>query len=88
MLDDNTKNRNADFKLDDEFCTHWVTIESLYKNIMLDKFCIIDLYTVFHGTFNWTKATNYNKETISIDRNRTTAESFADEFMRLKKHGS
>lgn len=41
--------------------------------------------TVIHGIFNWTKAANYNKETISIDRNRTTAEAFADEFMKLKK---
>lgn len=55
---------------------------------MHDKFCIIDLYTVVHGTFNWTKVANYNKETISIDRYRTTGESFADEFMELKKHDS
>lgn len=88
VLDDNTRNRNAEFVLENDFCTHWVTIESLYKNIMHDKFCIIDLYTVIHGTFNWTKAANYNKETISIDRNRATAESFADEFMKLKKHES
>lgn len=88
VLDDNAKNRNADFNLEDDFCTYWVSIESLYKNIMHDKFCIIDLYTVVHGTFNWTKAANYNKETISIDRNRTTAESFADEFMKLKSHGA
>ena len=86
VLDDNEKNRNAEFDLETDFSTHWVTIESLYKNIMHGKFCIIDLYTVVHGTFNWTKAANYNKETISIDRNRTTAESFADEFMKLKKH--
>ena len=88
VLDDNAKNRNADFNLEDVFCTYWASIESLYKNIMHDKFCIIDLYTVVHGTFNWTKAANYNKETISIDRNRTTAESFADEFMKLKKYGT
>lgn len=87
VLDDNTKNRNAEFNLSKEFNTYWVSIESLYKNIMHDKFCIIDLYTVVHGTFNWTKAANYNKETISIDRNRITAESFADEFMKLKKNG-
>lgn len=74
--------------MEDEFCTYWVTMESLYKNIMHDKFCIIDLYTVVHGTFNWTKVANYNKETISIDRYRTTGESFADEFMELKKHDS
>lgn len=85
VVDDNPKNRNADFNLDDEFPTHWVTIQSLYKNIMHDKFCIIDFNTVIHGSFNWTKAANYNKETISIDRNRSTAESFAEEFMKLKK---
>lgn len=52
---------------------------------MHDKFCIIDLQTVIHGTFNWTKAANYNKETISIDHNRATVERFADEFMKLKR---
>lgn len=52
VLDDNTKNRNAEFNINNDFCTHWVTIESLYKNIMHDKFCIIDLNTVVHGTFN------------------------------------
>lgn len=87
MLDDNVKNRNADFNLEDDFCTYWVSIESLYKNIMHDKFCIIDLYTVVHGSFDWTKVTNYNKETIFIDRNRNIAESFEDEVMKLKKHG-
>ncbi|MHB1453343.1 MAG: phospholipase D-like domain-containing protein [Saccharofermentanales bacterium] len=85
VMDDNEKNRNAEFDLSTSFPTHWVRIESLYKNIMHEKFCIIDLNTVIHGTFNWTKAANYNKETISIDRNRITAEAFADEFMKLKK---
>lgn len=85
VLDDNDINRNAEFSLESEFSTYWVTIQSLYKNIMHDKFCIIDFRTVVHGTFNWTKAANYNKETISIDNNRTTAESFTDEFVRLKK---
>ena len=75
VLDDNSKNRNSEFNLENDFLTHWVSIESLYKNIMHDKFGIIDLNTVVHGTFNWTKAANYNKETISIDRNRVTAES-------------
>lgn len=85
VVDDNRTNRTANFDLDEEFCTYWVEIESVYKNIMHDKFCIIDLETVIHGTFNWTKAANYNKETISIDRNRTTAKRFADEFIKLKK---
>ena len=58
---------------------------SIFTYIMHDKFCIIDLKTVLHGTFNWTVAANYNKETMSIDRNRETAERFADEFLKLKR---
>lgn len=85
ILDDNDKNRNSGIDLDSEFPTHWVTIQSLYKNIMHNKFCVIDLQTVVHGTFNWTKAANYNKETIAVVTNRATAESFADEFMKIKK---
>lgn len=52
---------------------------------MHNKFCIIDFQTVIHGTFNWTKAANFNKETIAVVKNRTTAETFADEFMSIKK---
>lgn len=84
VLDDNPKNRNANFNISATFPTYWVTIRSLYPNLMHDKFCVIDLQTVIHGTFNWTLAANYNKETISIDRNRATAEKFADEFLKLK----
>ena len=84
ILDDNARNRNTGFNLATAFPIHWVTIQSLYPNYMHDKFCIIDLQIVLHGTFNWTSAANYNKETISVDRNRVTAEKFADEFMKLK----
>lgn len=84
VIDDNETNRNVSFCLENEFETYRVSIKSLYKNIMHDKFCIIDLQTVIHGTFNWTNAANYNKETISIDNNVTTARSFADEFIKLK----
>lgn len=86
IIDDNDRNRNdAPFVLEDNFETYRIEIRSLYKNIMHDKFCIIDLKTVLHGTFNWTVAANYNKETIAIDRNRETAETFADEFLKLKR---
>ncbi|MCL5059045.1 MAG: phospholipase D-like domain-containing protein [Actinobacteria bacterium] len=85
ILDENEKNRNAGFDIAGEFPTHWMTIESYYKNIMHEKFCVIDLQTAVHGTFNWTKAASYNKEHISIDHNRATSEAFADEFMRLKR---
>lgn len=87
VIDDNEKNRNVAFRLEDYFETHKVSIQSRYPNLMHDKFCIIDLHKVIHGTFNWTNAANYNKETISIDDNAATARTFADEFMKLKTLG-
>lgn len=86
IIDDNDRNKkDAPFVLENNFETYRIEIKSLFKNIMHDKFCIIDLKTVLHGTFNWTVAANYNKETMSIDRNRETAEKFADEFLKLKR---
>lgn len=84
VIDDNDRNSDAPFRLEDEFETYRISIQSYYKNIMHDKFCIIDLATVVHGTFNWTNAANYNRETISIDKNSVTARTFADEFIKLK----
>ena len=83
-LDDCDRNHNAEFSLEDDFPVYWITVQSYYQNIMHEKFCVIDLYTSIHGTFNWTKAANYNKEHISIDKNHSTAAAFADEFMKLK----
>ncbi len=83
-LDDCDRNHTADFSLENDFPVYWITVESNYKNIMHEKFCVIDLYTSIHGTFNWTKAANFNKEHISIDKNHATAKTFADEFMKLK----
>lgn len=84
VIDDNDINSRAPFRLENEFETYRISIESYYKNIMHDKFCVIDLNTVIHGTFNWTNAANYNRETISIDKNSATAKVFADEFIKLK----
>lgn len=84
VIDDNDINRKAPFTLETEFETHRVNIQSYYKNIMHDKFCVIDLTTVIHGTFNWTNAASYNREAISIDNNSATAKIFADEFIKLK----
>ena len=67
-LDDCDRNHNADFSLENDFPVYWITVQSYYQNIMHEKFCVIDLYTSIHGTFNWTKAANYNKEHISIDK--------------------
>jgi len=56
-----------------------------YENIMHHKFCIIDFRTVIHGSYNWTKKAQWNKETISVDFGREIAEKFAAEFINLIK---
>ncbi|MBF1085866.1 phospholipase D-like domain-containing protein [Solobacterium sp.] len=52
-------------------------------NRMHDKFCIIDLDYVMHGSYNWTPTANYNKETLSTALARTLVSEFAKEFMEL-----
>lgn len=54
-------------------------------NIMHNKFCIIDLKEVIHGSYNWSKTAEYNKETVEIIENRKTAEAYAEEFKKLVK---
>lgn len=52
-------------------------------NFMHNKFCIIDLRKVIHGSYNWSKKAEYNKETVEVVDDRKTAENFADEFKKL-----
>lgn len=54
------------------------------KKIMHNKFCIIDLQTVIHGSYNWTGNAKYNNEAITIVESRENAEEFAKEFIKLK----
>ncbi len=51
---------------------------------MHNKFCIIDLRTVIHGSYNWTDKARYNNETMQIGESRDLASAFSDEFIRLK----
>lgn len=52
-------------------------------NRMHDKFCIIDLDYVMHGSYNWTATANYNEETLATALDREFVKKFADEFMRM-----
>ena len=84
-VNDCDTNRNTEFSLGKDFPVYWIKIQSKYQNTMHTKFCVIDLSTSIHGSFNWTKTANFNEEHISIDKNnRPTAEAFADKFMKLK----
>lgn len=52
-------------------------------NRMHDKFCIVDLDYIMHGSYNWTKATNYNGETLVTTVDRDLVRDFADEFLKM-----
>lgn len=53
------------------------------NNRMHDKFCIIDMDYVMHGSYNWTASANYNGETWATAIDREFVKKFADEFMHL-----
>ena len=53
------------------------------SNRLHDKFCIIDFEFVMHGSYNWSKAAQYNDETLATALDRDFVKKFADEFIRL-----
>jgi len=55
-----------------------------YKNLMHHKFCIIDLRTVLHGSYNWTIKAQYNDETVTVTHSAEHAVEFAETFKKLK----
>lgn len=52
-------------------------------NRMHDKFCIVDLEYVMHGSYNWTPTADYNEETLATALDKEFVKKFADEFMRM-----
>jgi phosphatidylserine/phosphatidylglycerophosphate/cardiolipin synthase-like enzyme len=55
------------------------------RKLMHNKFCVIDLNRVIHGSYNWTNKAQYNNETVSFIENRAVAVDFANQFVKLKK---
>jgi len=84
VLDDEI-NRKYGFEYEKHFETKRAEPTGMFKNIMHHKFCIIDLKTIVHGSYNWTNKARWNKETISIDVSRELSEKFATEFIELIK---
>lgn len=52
-------------------------------NRMHDKFCIIDMDYVMHGSYNWTPTANNNDETLATALDHEFVFKFAQEFMNL-----
>lgn len=84
ILNDDRINSKLKDKLNDFFEVYWVYGKKSFDKLMHNKFCIIDLKTVVHGSYNWTNKAKYNDETISVIHNRFTAEEFAERFLKLK----
>lgn len=56
------------------------------KQLMHQKFCIIDDKVVISGSYNWTNKAEYNDELISIYKDETpTIEFYNDHFSTLQK---
>jgi phosphatidylserine/phosphatidylglycerophosphate/cardiolipin synthase-like enzyme len=53
------------------------------RNLMHEKFCIIDMDYVMHGSYNWTLNANKNDETLATATDHDFVYKFASEFMRL-----
>lgn len=85
VLDDEI-NQKYGFKYEKYFETMRAQPTGAFENIMHHKFCIIDLKTIIHGSYNWTNKARWNKETISIDTSRELAEKFASEFINIIKN--
>lgn len=55
-------------------------------NRLHDKFCIIDMEFVMHGSYNWSNNAKNNDETWATALDRDFVRKFADEFIKLFVH--
>jgi phosphatidylserine/phosphatidylglycerophosphate/cardiolipin synthase-like enzyme len=83
IIDDDI-NAKSGLPLESLFETYRIPPSGAYKNIMHHKFCIIDMKTVAHGSYNWTNKAQYNMETVVVENNQEMAETFAEQFIRVK----
>lgn len=55
------------------------------KDLMHNKFCVIDEYTVINGSYNWSKKAEKNHENIIITTGDTVlAEQFITQFKKIR----
>lgn len=54
------------------------------KQLLHDKFCIIDDSVVIYGSYNWTNKAEYNEESIAIAKQeKETIDFYCDKFEKL-----
>lgn len=84
ILNDDKINTTLKEKLIEHFDVYFVPSNDKFSKLMHNKFCIIDLEKVIHGSYNWTNKAQYNNETISIIDSRLEAKKFAEQFLKIK----
>lgn len=83
IMDDDINGRTG-LNFEEHFEIYRIKPAGYYKNLMHHKFCIVDLKTVIHGSYNWTVKAQYNKEHLSVEVSRELSEKYADQFIALK----
>jgi PLD-like domain len=86
IINDDDINSNSGLNLGKDFFVMKIPKEGHFQNIMHHKFCVIDLKTVIHGSYNWTKKAQYNRETLEFKTGRKLAETFSKEFIKLRQN--
>ena len=84
IVDADEINRKGGLEYEKYFESYRMPLKGYFDNIVHHKFCIIDFETVVHGSYNWTKKAQYNRETLEVVNSREQATKFADEFISLK----
>lgn len=74
---------NQSLLKDFEYNFELVKISRKGYNRLHNKFCIIDLEYVMHGSYNWSKTAPNNDETWATALDRDFVRKFADEFIEL-----
>lgn len=84
ITSDEQSNQYLMSELTETFDTVKVPLSGTYlSNRLHDKFCIIDLEYVMHGSYNWSKNARSNDETLETALDRDLVKKFSDEFLRL-----
>ncbi len=84
VLNDDEINSVLKEKLKNHFEVFLAPSNDKFSKLMHNKFCVIDLEKVIHGSYNWTNKAQYNNETISIIDSRLEAKKFANQFLKIK----
>lgn len=84
ILNDDKINSILKEKLKNHFEVFLAPSNSKFSTLMHNKFCVVDLEKVIHGSYNWTNKAQYNNETISIIDSRLEAKKFANQFLKIK----